>query len=245
MAATQATLSYRWSALVVCAVLWGLAPSGCATQQATAFQRARPLQPGHAEVGLSLAMAREPTRGAHVVIDDQGSDGESLMGLPAPAAHFWLGVAEDVDLGLQASPGGAQVSVKYGILDDDSLMMAVVGSVGMWSSRLAAPGEDDFEAYSPLTMAFDLPLATRLMPGLELNLSPTLGFAQVVARRDAYLEEQQRSFATLATGFRLGVNIAVWRVRINPEVALLGCYRADREEGFFGVYPGIAAFFTY
>jgi len=190
-------------------------------------------------------MAREPARGAHVVVDDRGKDGERLMGLPAPAAHFRLGVAEDVDVGLQASPGGVQLSAKYGVLDDDSLMMAVVGSVGMWSSKTAAPDDDDFEAYSPITVAFDLPLATRPLPWLEVNLSPTLGLAQMTASRQEYLETQERSFATLATGFRLGVNVAVWRVRINPEVALLGCYRSDREEGFFGLYPGGGAFIVY
>jgi len=230
---------------VLLGTLLVFAAGGCATQQVTSFQRARPLQSGHMEVGASLSMARLPGAGSQVVVDDRGSEGESSFGMPAPAVYFRLGIDERLDLGVQAAPGGLQLEGKYSILDDDEFMMALAGTLGFWGSRAAAVEDDGFEASAPLVLGFALPLATRPLPWLELNLAPLATYTQIHATREAYLETQERDFWSLHSGFRLGVNVAVWRVRINPEIALLGVYRSDRGEGIVGLYPGIGAFLVF
>ena len=219
--------------------------SGCTTHSVTGFDRARSIQQEHMEIGASVSMARLPAEGARVVVDDKGSEGEPAFGFPAAALHYRLGVTERLDAGLEAAAGGIKLHAKYGILDEDRLMMAMAGTIGFWTARGGEPADDHFDAYSSLQIAFHLPLATRLRPWLELNLCPTISLMQIHAQRDAYLGTQERDFMTLHSGFRLGLNLAVWRVRINPEIAFLGVYRSDRSEGFFGVYPGLGAFLVY
>ncbi len=229
--------------VVVAAVMWVAA--GCAPFPVGGFERARTLEPGHMEIGGSISTARLPVKGAWIVEKDRGSEGEPTTGPPVPATYFRLGVAEHLDLGVGAAPGTVALTAKYGIMDSDDLMMAALGTVGVWNSRSEPRSTDRFEAASPLFFSFDLPLARRVAPWAEVNLSPTFGFMQLYASREAYLEEQDRAFFTIQSGFRIGANFAVWRVRIAPEIALLGTYRSDREEGGLGLYPGLGAFLVF
>lgn len=236
----------RWRNFTIWLILGGvLLAQGCATVPVTSFERARNLQPGHVEGGVALSMARLPTRGALVAESDKGSEGEPAIGLPTPSFFFSTGVTERVDAGVQTWPGGFRVLGRYGILDEDKLMMAAIGSVRWWKSGNEGTADDRFEATSPLQLGFQLPLATRPKPWLELNVTPQMDFTQVLAQREAYFELQERSYTTLQAGFTFGANFAIWRVRLNPAIAVLGVWRSDRDEGFWGLYPGLGAFVVY
>jgi len=230
-----------------CLLLGVVAPAllaGCAAQPTTGFQRARNLQQGAIEVGGAISLARRPTEGALVARADEGQEGEPVLAPPIPALFFRTGITERLDAGLEAWPGGLKLHGKLGILDEDKLMLALIGTLGWYSTGWAPEDGDRFAARGPL-VSLQAPLATRVLPWRELNVAPVVELLQLEAERWVYLELQRRSFVTLHSGFTFGANFAVWRVRINPEVALLGGYRGDREEGFWGVYPGVGAFIVF
>jgi len=231
--------------LTTTAALLGLVSQGCATVPVTSFERARSLQQGHVEGGLALSAGRLPADGVVVTERDEESDGEPGIGPPTPSFHFRAGVTSRLDAGVQTWPGGFALQGRYGVLDDDQLMMAVIGTVRWWKSGNEGAQEDRFEVTAPVQLGFLLPLATRPLPWLELNVAPQIEFAQLLAQREEYHELQERSYTTLHAGFTFGANFAVWRVRINPAVAVLGVWRSDRDEGTWGIYPGLGAFVVY
>ena len=144
----------RLALLVVALAVGGSAGPGCAGQPVTGYHRARALQPGHVEIGGGIGLARRPGDGAIVAASDEGRSGEPRLAVPVATLQFNMGVMENLDAGVQAWPGGVRLIGKYGILDEDRLMLALLGSVGWWSTGTAGDSGDRFSAYSPLMASF-------------------------------------------------------------------------------------------
>jgi len=198
------------------------------------------------ETGMSLSWARQPTKDVAFREEEVQPELEEPLTLaPVPVWHFRIGVLERLDAGLDVSLAGAALSGKFAIFDTDPFMMAVVGRVGTWSQEIAGLGDDEFSAVGPLSAELAFPIATRPTEWLELAFTPNLGLLTIEAER---LERQgvvERGYTTVTAGFALGASFAVWRVRINPEVNVVGVQRPDHDQGFLAVYPGVGVFLAY
>lgn len=232
------------TALVLAAAIPSLA--GCASQVVNWYARGRPLGPGHMEAGMSLSWARQPTKDVAFREEDVKPEfDEPLTLVPVPVWHFRLGVLERLDAGLDVSLAGAALSGKYAVFDTDDFMMAVAGRLGTWTQAVAGEGDASFSAVGPISAELAFPIATRPTPWLELALTPNLGLLRIEAE---HLERQgmvRRGYTTVAAGFALGASFAVWRVRINPEINVVGVRRPDHDQGFLAFYPGVGVFLVY
>jgi len=205
------------------------------------------------ETGMSMSWARQPAANVAFREDEvRRDDVEPLSPVPAPVWHFRMGVLERLDAGLDVSLSGASLSGKFAIFDRDAFMMAVVASLGTWSQEVAGRGDDEFSANGPVTARLAFPMATRPAEWLELAFTPNLGVLYVQAEKREEQGLVERAYATPHAGFALGASFAVWRVRINPEVNVVGGLRPDHgddakrgDPGFFAVFPGVGVFLAY
>ena len=234
-----------WALLVVLVA----AGSGCASQGVNGYLRGRPLGAGHMETGVSASWSRQPGDGVPFRREEvRPGNPESPSLVPAPVAHFRLGVTDRVDVGLDVAVTGAAVSGKYAIFDADEFMMAVVGRLSTWTRDLAGQEHLGYRAQGPLGAALALPLGVRPSEDYELVVTPNVGVLRVEASRTEVQGPVERNFTTMHAGLAFGASFAAWRFRINPEVNVVSVLRPDQgagKGGFLAAYPGVGVFLAY
>ncbi len=231
---------------VIAVGAFAFALSGCATLPANDFQRARPLGKGHIESGLGLSTGRMPANNPAL---KTGGNTDALeedwSPLVRPSAYFRLGVTDKNDVSLQLGPNSLGLAAKHNFTDRDEFMSALIAGLGFSTTAGIESALDDNLLSHMIHVDVSAPLARRLAWFAEGHIRPNLSFIQTYAEKDDPAGRLERWYWSGHGGVALGASLAVWRVRIVPEVNLVGAWRGDQGKFFFTAYPGIGAFIVY